>query len=156
MKTQKQVGQISVQEIMTENVQTLMINDTIKDALSIMVDQELTTIPVINMDERCVGIISRSDVTELLMEEDGELTRMMDMPLSMDHLFRSLETCDIRLVRELMTHTVVTIQRDQTLDEACKLMAREQIHHMPVVDVDRKLVGIISAFDVVKAVAEFE
>ena len=154
MKTQKQFSQIKVKEIMSENVQTLLINDTIKDALTTMLEQELTTIPVVNLDNRCVGIISRSDLTELFVEEDGELSRMIDTPLSMERLFRSLETCDIRQIRELMTHEVISVKANQSLTEACQQMVRQNVHHLPVVDDEGRLAGIVSSFDVVQAVAE--
>ncbi len=154
MKTQNKFADMKVNEIMSDRVHTLNVNDTLKDALAMMLEHQLTTVPVVDLDHRCVGILSRSDMTELFLEQDGELSSMLDTPLSMQRLYRSLETCDVRNVSELMTYEVVSIEDGKSLTEACQQMTRQRIHHMPVVDENGRLIGIVSTFDVVKAVAD--
>jgi len=154
MKTQNKFADMKVNEIMSDRVHTLNVNDTLKDALAMMLEHQLTTVPVVDLDHRCVGILSRSDMTELFLEQDGELSNMLDTPLSMQRLYRSLETCDVRNVSELMTYEVVSIEDGKSLTEACQQMTRQRIHHMPVVDENGRLIGIVSTFDVVKAVAD--
>lgn len=154
MKTQNKFADMKVNEIMSDRVHTLNVNDTLKDALAMMLEHQLTTVPVVDLDHRCVGILSRSDMTELFLEQDGELSNMLDTPLSMQRLYRSLETCDLRNVSELMTYEVVSIEDGKSLTEACQQMTRQRIHHMPVVDENGRLIGIVSTFDVVKAVAD--
>ena len=155
MKTKKSVTEIKINEIMTKHVEAVSPVDSIKDAVSLMVDSKLSTIPVINGEYRCVGILSRSDLTEMFLQEDSELSRALDTDLlSLKWLQDSLDTSDVRQVKELMTYEVATIRADQTLTDACKEMARLRVHHLPVVDDRETVVGIVSAFDVVTAVAE--
>lgn len=52
-----------------------------------------------------------------------------------------------RYVRDLMTHDVVTLDRNQTLITADDLMKLGRIRHIPVVDVDGTLVGIVTQRD---------
>ena len=66
----------------------------------------------------------------------------------------SLETLQGRQVQEFMTMNVTRIEPAQSLKKICQEMKRHNIHHLPVVDDGNKLVGIVSAFDVVKAIAE--
>ena len=73
--------------------------------------------------------------------------------LSFNWLAQSIETSDTRQVKELMTHEVTTIPENATLADACKAMSKLKVHHLPVVGEGQKLVGIISSFDVVNAVA---
>ena len=47
-------------------------------------------------------------------------------------------------VREVMTSPVQTIPRDSTSDEALKVMLEKHIRHLPLVDSDGKLAGMIS------------
>ncbi len=50
-------------------------------------------------------------------------------------------------VRDLMSSEVVTLGRDETLDIADRIMALGRIRHMPVVDADGRLVGVVSQRD---------
>ena len=155
MKTQKKLTEIKIKEIMSSRVQTLMSNDTIHDAVALMLDNGLTTIPVVDGEKKCIGILSRSDMNELFLQEDSELAHSYDTPrLSLEWINQSLETCDTRLVKELMTYDVATIGENQSLTEASQEMVRQKIHHLPVINDKEQISGIVSAFDVVKAVAE--
>ena len=157
MKTKKPIAEIQVSEMMTRQVHSLMANDSIQDAVALMLDHNLTSIPVIGPENNCIGILSHSDLTELFLQEDDELSRVLDTPrLSMEWLNRTLDTCDARQVSELMTHEVTTIREDQTLSETCKALVRGRIHHLPVVDDQDQITGIVSAFDVVKTIASQE
>jgi len=154
MKTEKRINDLEVSEVMTQRVETLSPGDTIKQAVGLMIDCNLTTIPVVDGQSQCIGILSRNDLTEMFLQEDKELSRVLDTDrLSMEWLNHSLDTGDIKTVKELMTYDVATIRSDQTLSQACQEMARHQIHHLPVVDQEKNLVGIISTLDVVAAVA---
>lgn len=58
------------------------------------------------------------------------------------------------LARDVMTADVVTVREDTTLNELAELLAREDISGAPVVDVDDRLVGVISTRDLLAAVTE--
>jgi CBS domain-containing protein len=53
-----------------------------------------------------------------------------------------------------MSYDVATIRADQSLIEACQEMSRLRVHHLPVVDNRDTVVGIVSAFDIVAAIAK--
>jgi predicted transcriptional regulator len=59
---------------------------------------------------------------------------------------------DQHVVSEVMTRTVLYVSPDATIQEAADMMERERVHRLLVLD-DGKLVGILSAWDVVRAVA---
>jgi CBS domain-containing protein len=154
MTTQNQLAEIQVSEIMSSHVQKLMADDTVQEAVALMVDHSLNSIPIVDAEDRCIGMLSRTDLTELFLQEDHELARVMDTDrLSMDWINRALETSDVAQVKELMTYEVSKIQATQNLHDASREMVRGKIHHLPVVDENEKLVGILSSFDIVKAVA---
>ena len=55
------------------------------------------------------------------------------------------------LVKERMTRNPITIRPDTPVTEAQAMMKREKIHHLPVMDKDEKLVGIVSEKDLLYA-----
>ena len=155
MKTKNPVTEIKISEIMTKNVETVSPIDSIKDAVNLMMDSKLTTVPVINGDFQCIGILSRSDLTEMFLQEDSELSQALDTDLiALKWLQQSLDTSEVRQVKELMTYDVITIRADQPLVAACKEMSRLGVHHLPVVNEGDVVVGIVSAFDIVAAIAK--
>jgi acetoin utilization protein AcuB len=54
------------------------------------------------------------------------------------------------LVRERMSHPAITIQTDWSINRALNLMRQENIHRLPVVDAEEKMVGIISEGDLLR------
>jgi len=51
------------------------------------------------------------------------------------------------LVRDIMTTPLISIAPEQTIFECAKVMSNRQIHHLPVVDKNKKVIGMISATD---------
>lgn len=154
MKDKKLANDMPVSEIMTRRSETLTPADTIKDALNLMYECKLTTIPIVDVENRCVGILSKSDLTEMFIQEDSELANSIDADyFSLDRMHRTLNTSDTRKVKELMTFDVTTVEAAQTIPKACQLMLKHQIHHLPVVNDDNVVVGIVSTFDIIKVMA---
>ncbi|RMG99415.1 MAG: CBS domain-containing protein [Chloroflexi bacterium] len=54
-------------------------------------------------------------------------------------------------VREVMTSNVIAVRPDQTVEKCMALMTDKRIRHLPVIDGNGRLVGLISIGDVVKA-----
>ncbi len=154
MKTGNPFTDIPVSQVMTREVQSLRAGDSIRDAVGMMLENRLNTVPVVDLANNCIGMLSRSDLTEQFLQEDSELSRMMDEGPSMEWLYRTLDTSDAQLVQEFMVPDVTTVREDQSLSETCRIMAKQEIHHLPVVDERQQVRGIVSAFDVVRAVAE--
>ncbi len=154
MTTGETLATIKVGDIMSTHVMAVMAGDSIQDAIKIMQDHELTTVPVVNTSDQCIGILSRTDLTEMFLEEDGALTQLLDTDrLSMAWFDQNVETAAGRLVNEVMTHNVTLINSGLSLQKACKAMVESSIHHLPVIDDDERLVGFVSSFDIVRAVA---
>ncbi|MGI9518294.1 MAG: CBS domain-containing protein [Pirellulaceae bacterium] len=154
MTTGETLAAMKIGDVMTTHVMAVMAGDSIQDAVKIMQDHELTTVPVVNTGDQCIGILSRSDLTEMFLEEDGALSQLLDTDrLSMAWFDRNVETASARLVNEVMTHNVTLVNATQTLQDACKAMVSGSFHHLPVVNDDERVVGFISTFDIVRAIA---
>jgi CBS domain-containing protein len=55
-------------------------------------------------------------------------------------------------VKEIMTHQVVTVRPDATIDDAVSLLLDHRVSGLPVVDHDRRLLGVISELDIIDLV----
>lgn len=66
------------------------------------------------------------------------------------------ETRKVVLVQEIMQRKVVTIKEDQDITEAAKKLLRGETNHLPVLDEQGRLTGVVTTFDLAKAVARPE
>jgi CBS domain-containing protein len=104
-------------------------NASVFDALRLMADKDVGAIVVME-GGKMVGILSERDYARkvILHGKSSRETR----------------------VSEIMTSNVITIHPDQTVQEALDLMASNRIRHLPVVDEDSTVLGMISIMDVVR------
>ena len=115
-----------VSEAMTRDVHVATPDETIQHAARMMVDMDAGALPVRDND-RLVGMITDRDIAvRAVAEGKGPDT----------------------LVREVMSPEVKYCFEDQDLDEVTANMAGIQVRRLPVVNRDKRLVGIISLGDI--------
>jgi CBS domain-containing protein len=119
----------SVQELMTGNPQTVEQSATVVDAARVMKERDTGIVPIVDGD-RLVGTVTDRDIAIKVVAEgkDPQSTK----------------------VSEVASTNLVTVEPDQDLDEALRLMAKHQVRRLPVVDDDGTLVGIVSQADVAR------
>jgi CBS domain-containing protein len=104
-------------------------DDTVFEALRMMADKDVGALLVMQND-KMVGIISERDYARKIILF-GKASK--DTP-----------------VREIMSSKVIVIYAGQTTEEAMDLMTRHRIRHLPVIDENNEVVGVISMSDVLR------
>jgi len=100
-------------------------DDTVRAATNLMARFSISGVPIVDENERLVGIITNRDL---------QFERDLDRPL-----------------REAMTKDrLITAPEGTTLDEAERILAQHRIEKLPVVDKDRRLKGLITIKDIHK------
>lgn len=118
-----------VRDAMTEQPRTLAPDATIVEAARAMRDEDAGIMPVVEGD-RLEGVITDRDIVVRTVA-DG----------------RSPEEAR---VRDVMSERLVTIDPDQDLDEAMRLMAEHQVRRLPVCEEDGRLIGVLAQADVAR------
>lgn len=119
---------MQISAIMTRYVRTCAPEDTLKMPAQIMWDNDCGSVPVVDADQRVVGMITDRDIC-------------------MASLFRDEPPSGIP-VGEVMSKNVFTCRPDQSVAEAEWVMKDKQIRRIPIVDGDNHLVGILSLADI--------
>jgi CBS domain-containing protein len=104
---------------------------TVYDALKMMSDKNVGALPVVEAG-KLVGVISERDYARKVVLQGKS----------------SLQTP----VRDIMTSKVICVRPDQKMSECMALMTDKRVRHLPVLDDNGKLVGIISIGDVLKEI----
>jgi CBS domain-containing protein len=117
-------------------VATVRPTATIRELLDTLAEHRIGAV-VVSADGGIDGIVSERDIVRHLSAAGGGL---LDRPVS-----------------SIMTADVVTCRRDATVEDLMRMMTDRRIRHVPVVDDDGALVGIVSIGDVVKSrISELE
>jgi CBS domain-containing protein len=117
-------------EVMTKDPVCCLPNDSVAKAAELMKSENIGSIPVIEnkQSQKLVGIVT-------------------DRDLALKIVAGGLDT-QSTMVETVMTHKVVTCRADDDLQKALDAMAEHQLRRIPVVDNDKKIVGIIAQADV--------
>jgi CBS domain-containing protein len=146
-----------VRDLMTFHAVTVAPEDTVKDALDLIVANNVAALPVVNDANRCVGMISASDVLGLAQERGEDLEAIHAAEgLTRVLLIEHLERADLSdfVVKDAMTPTPIIIAPEAPLPEAARIMAEYGVHHLAVVENRHRFLGILSALDIVRAMAD--
>lgn len=123
-------SRILVQNVMQRIPIKAVTSDTVQSALETMIANHVSALPVVDEEDRLIGIVSLNDLMALLQNQGAA----------------ALES--------VMTQAPVTVQADDSLIESAQLMVQHQVHHLPVVGQDKRLVGVISSVDFMRLAAE--
>ena len=70
---------IRARELMSKDVVTVYPHDKIHEALQLIVENRVYALPVVDRRDRCIGVLSCSDLIELTREFDEELTAVFSL-----------------------------------------------------------------------------
>jgi CBS domain-containing protein len=134
-----------VSDVMTHTVAAIGRRASFKEIVGMMQDWRVSALPVLEGEGRVVGVVSEADLlpTEELRDspEAGYAQRREPAELA---------KAGAVTAGDLMTEPAITVRANATLAEAARIMAREKVKRLPVVDDTGLLEGIISRADLLK------
>ncbi|MCA9658270.1 MAG: CBS domain-containing protein [Myxococcales bacterium] len=131
---------MQIRDIMTTSIVTANATDSVRQALTLLEDQDIRHLPVIDDDRQLVGLVSDRDLREYRLPVMEEL----DNPDQAEDL---LETA----LSEVMSSDVISVDAEEDATAACDLMIEYRIGAVPVLDrTTGELVGIISYIDLLR------
>jgi CBS domain-containing protein len=139
----------SVWSVMTpaERVVTVRPGTPYKEIVRLLTDHQISALPILGEGDRVLGIVSEAD---LLPKESRAQTPVPGrLPLTLKEA-QSRHKAEAATALELMTTPVVTITAAQDVSEAARRLESHRIKRMPVIDHERRLVGIVSRRDILR------
>ena len=130
----------SISTLMTYNPLCVFADDPVSDVYTIMMEQDIRHVPVIDRDGRVEGVISQRDLIK------HALFALDDLNV----LEKKANLSDLS-ARSIMTPDPETITTDIPVSEAARLLLDNKIGCLPVTD-GRKIIGIVTESDFVKQV----
>jgi CBS domain-containing protein len=142
---------------MTTEVITVSPQTKVLDLARLLAHNKINGAPVVDDDGRMVGIVTQSNLIDRAKKfELPHVISILDAHFYLERpstLKKNLEKLMGNLVADIMTAPPVTITADTEVDEIATIMARRQVHTLPVLE-DNKLIGIIGKIDIIRALGQ--
>ncbi|MBQ3966465.1 MAG: CBS domain-containing protein [Treponema sp.] len=131
-----------VSDLMSKDVIYVSPETSVTDARALMTKENVNKLPVLDRDNRLVGIVTKNDLTKA----SPSAATTLDV-YEMSYLLSKLK------VEKVMVKNVTTVDHDEVIEEAARIMADKNVGCLPVMNGDL-LVGIITESDLFHAFIE--
>jgi CBS domain-containing membrane protein len=145
----RRFGEMTCGDIMRTDVISVDFGTYLDEAWRLLHTHKLKALPVLDRGRRVIGIVTPID----FMEHAGVETYIGFQGKIRHLLRRSNKTHDDKpeVVGQIMTDQVKTASINQPITELVPLISEHGLRHIPVIDEDRKLVGMLTQADMVNA-----
>lgn len=153
----KEVKEMLAKDIMTSEVITVKAHDQVDEVARLLVDHQISGIPVIDEKRHVIGIVTEKD----LIIKASQLrvpfyVTLFDSIIFLENPIRfknDLKKYTAVNVEDAMTEKVVVVEEDTEVSDVVRLMQNKRINRVPVVR-HGELVGIITRNDVIKSMVK--
>jgi CBS domain-containing protein len=148
---------IKVGEAMTTDPITVHPEMEVTEIAKVMIDNNIGGLPVVDHHGSLIGIVTESD----LVVQDSEvnfprfvsfLSGYVFVPGSLHRFEEKFRKAVAATARQVMTDDIVTIDADESVEDAATMMTKKKLKRFPVMK-DGKLVGMITMADIVKLIS---
>jgi len=129
---------VPVSTIMTENVFTLFVSDSLEKAEKLFREKKIRHIPIMNQ-EKVVGMLSYTDLLKISIADT----------LNQDQEVIDVAVYDVFSIAQVMEKNMICIEPNATIKEAAEILSNREFHALPVVK-DEKLLGILTTTDLIR------
>jgi CBS domain-containing protein len=119
----------SIRDVMTSNPCTIDAEKPVAYAAKMMKEEDVGLAPIVE-DDKLVGMLTDRDIAIRVVAEGRNPDQVK--------------------VRDVASKQVVTIDPQQDLDEALRIMAKHQVRRLAVVEKDGRLVGVVAQADIAR------
>ncbi|MEW6604720.1 MAG: CBS domain-containing protein [Thermoproteota archaeon] len=127
------IESVTISSVMVRNVKTAKEGQTVKAVAKMMADNNIGSVVIVKSNDSTnpVGIITERDIVRIV----GQQVSTLQVP-----------------ARDVMSKPIITIDEASSLKDAIQEMELYNIRRLPVVDKEKKMVGIVTDKDIFKAI----
>jgi CBS domain-containing protein len=119
----------TIRDVMTSNPCSIDAKRSVAYAAKMMQEEDVGLAPIVE-DDKLIGLMTDRDIAIRVVAEGRDPDQIK--------------------VRDVASTQLVTVDPQQDLDEALRMMAKHQVRRLPVVEEDGRLVGIVAQADIAR------
>lgn len=141
-------------DIMTNAVITVERNARVNDAIGLMLEHNISALPVVDDDDRLIGLISEGDLMRRLRDKDApRRSWWLEAISGSGNTAEDFIKTRSQHVSDVMTTDVESVSEDAGVGEIARLLEKRRIKRVPVLR-DGRVVGIVSRANLLHALAQ--
>ena len=140
---------MNISDCMKRNVISISETATVREAAEILAKKHIGLLPIVNSEMNVIGVVGLKDLLSLKLPDFVRFVADVDFV----HDFGAVETSSPSAAT--LDESITTLMKDAiTVEESCgltrayALMLQHNLHDMPVVSMDGKLIGVASRVDI--------
>lgn len=163
VKDKKHASKILANEVMNKNVISIFSNAKLKDAVSLIIEKNINSLPVVNQNNNLLGLVSKTDLIKLFHSNTDSLFHIVNSyekdsnNLLLNDVINELsfiKNLEEKQVKDIMKKFVFSAKENSNIEDISKEMYKNRIHQVYIVNNEGVLVGLISSMDLLKVIFE--
>jgi CBS-domain-containing membrane protein len=151
-------GTTLVRDVMSTPVWTMAPDEKVEHAADVLAERRVGGLPVVDAAGRLLGMLRDNDLiaSEARVHVPTFINFLglgVPFPGEMKHLEAELKKVSGATVGEIMDTGVATVTPDATIEDVASILHETGVNSIPVVDADKKVVGVVARFDLVRFIA---
>ena len=139
---------MKIRDIMTKKVISIPAHATLRQAASILAENEISGAPVVSEAGKLLGIVSEKDLFKALYPSHAEFYESPGVWIDLDAIEKKTVEAADKPVLDLMSKTVITVNPETPLMQVGSLMLVRGIHRVIVVEESGDIVGVAPRRDI--------
>jgi CBS domain-containing protein len=152
MTTRKASTRLCVKDVMTRNPVCVGQTTTAQELAEILEGNDISGVPVLDMREKLIGVVSRSDLMHRCVEGPVGSSRGSFFSALADGMITEtgLDPGSLGVVEDFMTAHPVTATVNEPVGAVARRMAEEQVHRVVVIDDENHVIGLVTTLDILR------
>jgi CBS domain-containing protein len=158
----KETVLMKIEDAMQKDVIKFNELDKIVDVAQSFRENKISGAPVVNEENKVVGVISEGDIMRLLEVHSPKINLILPAPLDLielpvrmkyelDEIAEDMQRAGSTVIDQIMTKQIVSIGPDASISDAAEKMDSHKVKRLPVINDDGKLIGIVTRGDIIGA-----
>jgi len=147
--------ELLAKDIMMKKVITIVKDASVGERSELLVNNKISGVPVVDSSGKILGIVTEADI--IIKDADLHFPRYFKLLDGIIYLesFRKFKNNLKKYlgsrVEDIMTDRIKTVEENTPVSDIASMMINNNVNRIPVVDKDKKVVGIITRRDIVKS-----
>lgn len=128
--------------------------DTVKHVLKTFVDRRISGMPILDKEQRIVGVVSDGDILRGIQPKDAIVFNyLLTVSFKAEKIDKIVDELKDRPILNLAKKRgIVTVYEDDEMEDVVNILAKHRFKKIPVVNDQKQVVGVISRGDVLRTI----
>ncbi|MEM7817135.1 MAG: CBS domain-containing protein [Candidatus Aenigmatarchaeota archaeon] len=133
---------------MSKDIKSVSPDLSAKEALNILFELKISGLPVLDKDGKLLGMFTEKEVLKAILPTYVDHKGVMIYIEDVRALKNRIMMLEKLTVKEVMRKEVVVVNEDISINEVARIMLTEKVRRIPVVDKEKRVVGIVARSDI--------